>query len=161
MAAYTPAALKVPWAAATSRPRPLVAPMYSPTMAPISAKPKLTCRLVKIQVVAAGMTTCKVTLRLSAPRMRALATRLRSTSRAPWKALKNTGKNTSTTAEATLEAGPRPNQIRKIGASTIRGMALSTLMYGPNTSARKRIRPSAMPSSTPPTTPITQPVRAS
>ena len=62
-----------------------------------------------------------VTLRSLAPRMRALSTRLRSTSRAPWKALKKTGKNTRTTAEATLEAMPRPNQMTKIGASTIRG----------------------------------------
>ena len=37
-------------------------------------------------------------LPLDAPRIRALAMRLRSTSRAPWKALKKTAKNTSTTA---------------------------------------------------------------
>ena len=45
--------------------------------------------------------------------------------------MKKTAKKTSTTAEATLEAGPRPNQITKSDASTMRGMALSTLMYGP------------------------------
>src|SRR3954453_3809392 len=161
IAAYTPAALKVPCDCATSRPMPLVAPMYSPTMAPMRAKPKLTWRLGKIQEGAEGMTTWRVTRRPCAPRIRALDTRLRSASRAPWKALKKTGKKTSTTAEATLEAGPSPNQITKIGARTILGIELSTLMYGPSTSASKVIRPSAMPKTTPATTPTTQPSSAS
>src|SRR5439155_231442 len=48
IAAYTPFALKVPWAVAIIRPTPLRAPRYSPTIAPTRAKPKLVCRLAVI-----------------------------------------------------------------------------------------------------------------
>lgn len=51
--------------------------------------------------------------------------------------------------------------MTKMGARTILGIELSTLMYGPSTSASKVIRPSAMPNTTPATTPMTQPNSAS
>ena len=54
--------------------------------------------------------------------------RLRSTSWTPWKALKKTTKNTSTAASSTLEVMARPNATVKIEPSTIRGIALTTLM---------------------------------
>ena len=56
--------------------------------------------------------------------------RLRSTSRAPWKALKKTTKNTSTTARTILELTPKPKATTKIDARTMRGMELPTLMKG-------------------------------
>ena len=59
--------------------------------------------------------------------MRALATRLRSTLRTPWKALKKTTKNTSTAASITFEGSPRPSHMMKIEPSTMRGSALSGL----------------------------------
>ena len=93
--------------------------------------------------------------------MRALLTRLRSTSRAPWKALKKTAKKTSTTAVATFEVMPRPNQMTKSEASTMRGIALAALMNGAHTSAGKRLRPSRMPRTTPPSAPMTKPSTAS
>jgi len=65
-----------------------------------------------IQLSAEGMTTAVVTCRGEAPRMRVLAIRLRSASRTPWKALPQTTKNTATAAKATLEAMPRPREIR-------------------------------------------------
>ena len=66
------------------------------------------CRLARIQVNADGSTTCRVTCQRDAPRIRALDIRLRSTSRVPWKALKNTPKNTSTTASTTFELDAEP-----------------------------------------------------
>jgi hypothetical protein len=128
IAANTPSALNVPCAWEISRPRPRCAPRNSPTIAPISAKPKLMCMLAMIHVIAEGSTTWRVTCRGEAPRIRALATRLRSTSRAPWKALKNTAKNTSTTASATFDVSPSPNQRMKIEPSTMRGIEFITLM---------------------------------
>ncbi len=96
-----------------------------------------------------------------APRMRALSMRVLSTSRAPWKALKKTAKKTRTTAVATLEDMPRPNQITKSDASTMRGIAFAALMNGAQTSARKRPLPSRTPSTTPASEPITNPMTAS
>ena len=100
-----------------SSPRPLSAPVYSPTIAPISAKPNAVCRLARIQVVALGSTIEVRICRREAPRIRALSTRVRSTSRAPWKALKKTAKKTRTTAVATLrghaEAEPDDEQRRE------------------------------------------------
>src|SRR6266581_4350759 len=63
-----------------------------------------------------------------APSMRALASTTGLTSRTPWQTLKNTIKNTSVTPRATLEAIPRPNHTKKIGARITRGMALIALM---------------------------------
>ena len=94
----------------------------------MTEKPKATCRLAMIQVSAEGMTTWRMTCQRDAPRTRTLATRLRSTSRTPWKALKNTTKNTSTAASSTLEGVPRPSQTTKIEPSTMRGSALAILM---------------------------------
>src|SRR6266508_1789778 len=51
-----PAASNVPWALAMSRPRPLSAPAYSPTTAPISANPNAACSDAKIHEVALGTT---------------------------------------------------------------------------------------------------------
>src|SRR6266511_3979918 len=137
-----PAASNVPWDVAMSRPSPLSAPVYSPTTAPMSAKPKAECSDARIQEVALGTTIVVSTPNRLAPRMRALLTRLRSTSRAPWKALKNTAKKTSTTAVATFEDRPRPNQITNSDARTMRGTALAALMNGAATSA---IAPSTNP----------------
>ena len=81
-----------------------------------------------IHVIAEGTTTCCTTCNREAPRMRALATRLRSTLRTPWKALKNTTKKTSTAASSTFEGSPSPSQITKIEPSTMRGSALTILM---------------------------------
>src|SRR6266508_1591388 len=156
-----PAASNVPWDVAMSRPSPLSAPVYSPTTAPMSAKPKAECSDARIQEVALGTTIVVSTPNRLAPRMRALLTRLRSTSRAPWKALKNTAKKTSTTAVATFEDRPRPNQITNSDARTMRGTALAALMNGAATSARKRARPSRMPSTTPAIAPSTNPPTAS
>ena len=89
--------------------RCLAAPTNSPTIAPTIAKPKLTCRLAKIQLIADGMTTDVVTCRCEAPRICALAIMSRSASRTPWKALAKTTKNTITKASATFEAMPRPS----------------------------------------------------
>src|SRR6266542_3374235 len=155
-----PAASNVPWDVAMSRPSPLSAPVYSPTTAPMSAKPKAECSDARIQEVALGTTIVVSTPNRLAPRMRALLTRLRSTSRAPWKALKNTAKKTSTTAVATFEDRPRPNQITNSDARTMRGTALAALMNGAATSARKRARPSRMPSTTPATAPAVSTVLA-
>ncbi len=78
--------------------------------------------------------------------MRALAIRLRSTSRVPWKALKKTEKKTSTTASATLpviaEAEPDDEHRRRARCA---GWSWRALMNGAITSASTRIRPSAMP----------------
>ncbi len=81
-----------------------------------------------IHVTAEGSTTSRVTRQREAPRMRALAMRLRSTSRVPWNALEKTAKNTSTTASSTLETSPRPNATMKIEPSTIRGIEFMILM---------------------------------
>ena len=93
--------------------------------------------------------------------MQALAIRLRSTSRVPWKALKKTPKKTRTMTSSTLEVRPRPKATMKSDPSTIRGMEFMILMNGPKTSARNWIRPSAIPATTPATTPMTKPSAAS
>ena len=62
---------------------PWVDPRNSPTTAPTSAKLKLVCRLAKIHDSAEGMITLLESCRSLAPRMRALAKTLRSTSRTP------------------------------------------------------------------------------
>ena len=81
-----------------------------------------------IQVSAEGSTTWRVIASREAPSTRALASRLRSTSRTPWKALKNTTKNTSTEASATLEVMPRPSATMNSEPSTMRGIAFAILM---------------------------------
>ena len=43
----------------------------------------------------------------------------------------------------------------------MRGIEFSTLMNGPNTSARNRTRPSAMPQTMPSAVPMTKPISAS
>src|SRR5437588_12933299 len=91
------------------------------------AKPKLTCRLANIQLIAEGTITDLVNCQSDAPRILALAIIERSASRTPWKALWKTTKNTITKASATLDARPRPNSMMKIGASTTRGIELMTL----------------------------------
>src|SRR5919199_1315112 len=156
-----PAELNVPCEWAISRPRPLSAPVNSPTIAPIRAKPNAVCRLARIQDVALGSTIDVRIWRRSAPRMRALSTSVLSTSRAPWKALKNTAKNTRTTAVAILDDMPKPNQMTNSDASTMRGIALAPLMKGAQTSARNRLRPSSTPKTTPSAEPITKPTTAS
>ena len=130
-----PAVSNVPCALLISSPRPALAPVYSPTTAPISANPNAACSDERIHEVALGSTIEPSTWARLAPRIRALLIRLRSTSRAPWKALKKTAKNTSTNAVATLDDMPRPNQITNSAASTMRGTALAALMNGASTSA--------------------------
>ena len=71
------------------------------------------------------MITDQVTCRGEAPRMRALAIKLRSASRTPWKAFPKTTKKTITTPSATLDAIPRPSATTKIDPSTTRGMELA------------------------------------
>src|SRR6266581_1805095 len=95
-----------------SSPRPWVAPKSSPTTAPTNASPKLVWRLATIHESADGIRISVVSWRSLAPRMRALAMRLRSTSRTPWNALKNTTKKTSTAAaerNAEDDAQDRPD----------------------------------------------------
>ncbi len=92
------------------------------------AKPKLTCSDAKIQLIAEGTTTVRVNCQPRAPRICALASRLRSASRTPWKALANTTKNTITNDSATFDVSPSPKIMMKIGASTTRGTELITLM---------------------------------
>ena len=93
--------------------------------------------------------------------MRALSIRLRSTSRAPVKALKNTAKKTRTTTVATFEDSPSPNQMTNSAASTMRGRALAALMKGAKTCARYVLRPRITPSTTPAIAPMTKPSAAS
>src|SRR5947207_2346279 len=93
--------------------------------------------------------------------MRALAMRLRSTSRVPWNALKNTAKNTITNASATFDASPRPSETMNTAPSTMRGIELATLMYGPKTCDSNGTRPRAIPHTTPTTTPRPNPMSAS
>jgi len=128
MAANTPLALNVPWAVEIKRPMPCRAPRNSPTTAPTRAKPKLTCRLARIQLIADGITTARVICSGEAPRIWALAIIARSASRTPWKALAKTTKNTITTASATFDAMPRPSAMMKIDPSTTRGTELAILM---------------------------------
>ncbi len=111
-----------------SSPIPCREPRNSPTTAPTSAKPKLTCRLAKIQLIAAGTMTAVVIWIGEAPRIRAFAMSERSASRTPWNALANTTKNTMTTASATLDCIPSPKAITKIEPSTMRGIEFATLM---------------------------------
>src|SRR5437773_3285179 len=96
----------------------------------MSAKPTLVRRLAKIHVSAEGSSTCRIMWRGLAPRMRALLTRSRSTSRSPVKVLKNTTKKTSEMTMTTFDRSPRPNQRMNNGASTTRGMAFSATMSG-------------------------------
>ena len=105
-----------------------MAPRYSPTIAPMIASPKATCRLAMIQTSAEGTTTWRMMAGFEAPSTRAFASRLPSTSRTPWKALKNTTKNTSTEASATFEGVPRPSATVNSEPSTIRGIAFAILM---------------------------------
>src|SRR5450759_3243400 len=128
MQASTPLWLKLPWADLIRLPSPRSAPRNSPTMAPMIANPKLTCRLARIQVNADGMTTSVVIFQREAPSSLALAIRLRSTSRVPWKALKKTPKKTRTMTSSTLEVRPRPKATTNSDPSTMRGMELATLM---------------------------------
>ena len=51
--------------------------------------------------------------------------------------------------------------MMKIEPSTTRGIALSALMYGANTSASMRTRPSATPNTIPSATPMRKPRNAS
>src|ERR1700694_3673424 len=149
--ARTPFMSKLFWELLISSPRPWLAPRISPTRAPIRAKPKLMCRLARIQVKADGRTTCRVTCSREAPRIRALEIRLRSTSRVPWNALKKTPKKTSTTASTILDSTPNPKATVKIEPRMIRGMELATLMNGDIRSAISRLLPRAS------TTPMTKP----
>src|SRR5438874_455074 len=95
--------------------------------------------------------------RLSAPRMRALLIRLRSTSRTPWNALKNTTKNTSTDAVAIFALMSRPSETANSAPTTTRGIAFAPLMYGPSTSESSSLRPRTMPNMTPSTEPTKKP----
>ena len=61
IAANTPLGLKLFCAVAITSPRPFWAPRNSPTIAPMIANPKATCRLAMIQVSAEGTTTWRVT----------------------------------------------------------------------------------------------------
>ncbi len=106
-----------------------------------------------IHTTADGSTTSRTVSSRDAPSTRTFATRLRSTSRTPWKALKKTTKKTSTEASSTFDAVPNPSQTTKIDPRTIRGIALSTLMNGPITSARNGTWPSSTPSTTPASVP--------
>jgi hypothetical protein len=81
-----------------------------------------------IQVSADGMTTLRITCSRDAPRMRTLLTRFPSTSRTPWKALKNTTKNTRNAARTIFDVMPSPSMITKSAPSTIRGSALTALI---------------------------------
>src|SRR5579885_10498 len=161
IAAKTPLLLKVPIAVWISKPIPWTDPRNSLTTAPTRAKLKLVCKLAMIHVRADGRITCVVSWRWLAPRMRALASRLRSTSRTPWKALKKTIKNTITTDSATFDWMPNPSPIMKIGPRTTRGIEFSALIYGPRTSDKKRYCPRTTPKMTPRTTPITKPMMVS
>ena len=60
--------------------------------------------------------------------MVALAIRLRSTSRTPWKALKKTPKNTSTMTSRIFDSMPSPKASTNTEPSTMRGIEFSTLM---------------------------------
>ena len=71
-----------------------------------------------------------VTCQREAPSSRALAMRLRSTSRAPWKALKKTPKKTRTTARMTLDWMPKPKATVKIEPRMMRGIELAALRNG-------------------------------
>jgi len=75
--------------------------------------------------------------------------------------LKKTPKNTSTMTSRILDSMPRPNARMNTDPSTMRGMEFSTLMYGLKTSARKRIRPSAIPQKMPNAVPMKKPMMAS
>ena len=121
------------------------------------AKPNAVCRLAMIHVSADGMVTCRATCSGEAPRTFTFATRFGLTSRTPWKALKNTMKNTSTPASRTFGNVPRPKATRKIEPRMMRGTALTILMYGPRTSARKRFWPSSSPRMTPAAVPRKKP----
>ena len=125
------------------------------------ASPKLMWRLARIHESADGMMISRVRRRLSAPRMRAFAIRLRSTSRTPWKALKKTTKNTSTTAVAALPQSERPNMIANREPSTTRGIAFAALMKGESVSASSSTRPSTIPKMTPSIEPMMKPTTAS
>ena len=81
-----------------------------------------------IHVSAEGRTTCVVTWRRPAPRMRAFAITSSFTSRTPWNALKKTTKKTSTNASATFDGSPSPSQMMKIEPSTTRGIEFAALM---------------------------------
>src|SRR5712691_7396600 len=110
-----------------------------------------------IQERADGMMISVVSCRLPAPRIRAFATRLRSTSRTPWNALKKTTKKTRMAAVATLDLMSRPSEIANRAPTTTRGIAFAPLMYGERTSESNRLRPSAMPMTTPRSDPTTKP----
>src|SRR5262245_59584830 len=70
-------------------------------------------------------------------------------------------KNTSVTPSATLDQMPRPNHSVKIGASTMRGSALTIFTYGSSTAATVGWRANQNPTSTPPTEPTTKASAAS
>src|SRR6267378_470416 len=144
-----------------SSPSPWVAPKSSPTTAPTSASPKRVCRLATIHERADGMRISVVSWRSPAPRMRAFAIRLRSTSRTPWNALKKTTKKTRTAAVAIFDLMSSPSETAKRAPSTTRGIAFAALMYGPRTSDSSRFRPSATPKTTPRIDPTMNPPTAS
>src|SRR5215813_3703611 len=110
-----------------------------------------------IQDSAEGRMTSMVRRREPAPRMRALAIRLRSTSRTPWKALKKTTKKTRTAAVATLERRSRPSDMANSAPSTTRGIEFAALMKGAKTSDSIRLRPSSTPATMPSAVPTTKP----
>jgi hypothetical protein len=86
------------------------------------------CRLENTQLVALGRYTVRSSWRWLAPSIFALASTTGLTSRTPWYTLKNTMKNTSVTASATLLQMPRPNHSAKMGARITRGIELAALM---------------------------------
>ncbi len=97
-------------------------------MAPMIAKPSATCRLAMIQVIAEGNDHVLHHLPARGAKDAGIGDEIAVDARTPWKALKNTTKNTSTAASSTFDGRPRPSHITKIEPSTMRGSALTILM---------------------------------
>src|SRR5690606_29184932 len=139
------------------RPMPRTEPMYSPTMAPASARPIVTRSPEMIHGSVVGNTTFVNTCHRVAPSEASIRVRSRSTDFTPPYAFRACTTITNATAIATFEDIPSPRTSTTIGASASLGMASNAMTNGSATIAYRRDHQNDSPIATPPRVPRKKP----
>ena len=129
IAANTPLGLKLFCAVAITSPRPFWAPRNSPTIAPMIAKPNATCRLAMIQVSAEGSTTWRDDLPPRGAEHPGVGEEVAvDLAHALEGVEEDDEEHQHRGQQRPWRWSPRPNATMKIEPSTMRGIALTTLM---------------------------------
>ncbi len=137
-------------------------PKYSPTTAPMKASVVPTFSAVKKNGSAFGMRTLRSTAPGPAAYERISSSEDGCTSTRPRVTLTTIGKNTSSDAIAIFESGlSTPNQLFRMGAMAMIGMALDATAKGSMMSRAMTKRAAAKATANPATVPMTSPPIAS